>query len=47
MVSGVSPAAGVVKASLNKNETNEHPTSVRTWLWFVIERDTEALPGKA
>jgi hypothetical protein len=27
MVSGVSPAAGVVKASLNKNETNEHPTS--------------------
>jgi hypothetical protein len=26
---------------------DEHRTSVRTWLWFVVVRDIEALPGKA
>jgi hypothetical protein len=28
-------------------EQTEHRTSVRTWLWFVVVRDIEALPGKA
>jgi hypothetical protein len=30
-----------------KKKNVEHPTSVRTWLWFVVVRDIEALPGKA
>jgi hypothetical protein len=39
------------KSGLFNREGNlaraERRTSVRTWLWFVVERDIEALPGKA
>jgi hypothetical protein len=36
----------MIKGSKVKRK-DERPTSVRTWLWFVVVRDIEALPGKA